>query len=243
MALIKKADFATAAREALVLQLGDLESHGHSIEAEATDRASRIVEEARAERERILAGAHEEGFERGLAQGRDAGRAEGSAAGEKKAYEETKPRLEALAGAFEEQLRALESAREDLVLAARTDLIRLALDIAGRVIKETVAADPSVVAAQFEAAARRVAARTAVVVEVNPEDEPVARAALPGIVRTITTIKSADLAPNTGLSRGSVVLRTAGGGEVDMTLEAQLERIATDLVPPPDAGPPAGDAE
>lgn len=231
MALIRKAAADAAASNAVRLDLGDLEYHAAEVRARAAADAERIIAEAQAERERLIADATETGRTAGHAEGHKKGHAEGTKAGTDKAYAEAKAELAALSQAWREQLDALHASREGLILAAKTDLVRMAIDIAGRVTQRTVETDPSVAAAQAEAAARLIATRTAVVIDVCPDDRESVERALPELVRTVAAIDSAEIAESPALSRGSVIIRTAGGGEIDATLETQLARIAADLVP------------
>ena len=54
---------------------------------------------------------------------------------------------------------------------------------------------------------------------------------LPGLMARFPECEHAEIRPDAALSRGSVVVRTPGGGEVDASMSTRLERIATALVP------------
>ena len=100
MALIKQANARDLARDAIVLDLGDLQRQAGEIVTSAKAQAAMIAVQARAERERIVAGAAEtgraQGFEAGKQEGYKAGVAEGRAA----AIAEMKERLGKLEAAW-----------------------------------------------------------------------------------------------------------------------------------------------
>ncbi|GIW73664.1 MAG: hypothetical protein KatS3mg103_0186 [Phycisphaerales bacterium] len=69
MPMIPRADAQELARQAVVLDLGDLARQGQAILQRAHERAQAIIEEAKAERQRLIEGAHQLGYQQGLEQG------------------------------------------------------------------------------------------------------------------------------------------------------------------------------
>src|SRR5690606_4694204 len=69
------------------------------------------------------------------------------------------------------------------------------------------------------------------VVAVHPEDAALAEEALPGVVARLRAGAHAELVEDAGLSRGSAVVRTPGGGAVDASIDAQVERMVRALLP------------
>lgn len=250
MALIKNSNSKLMAREAVVLDLGDLTAQGEFIKREAVAAAERTVQAARGERERIVAGAREEGLKAGRAEGLEKGLAEGRAQGRTEALAAAKESFESLRLRWENAFEAFERAREDLVSEAGTSLLRLSGEIARRVTKRQVEMDPLVVRSQLEAALRLVLAPTRLVIEVHPEEVERAREALPGLMERLGGERHADLRACETLGKGSCVIRS-DKGEIDASIATQLERAVAALMgdegagsaaavapePPKDGGP------
>ncbi len=231
MPIIRRADAELIARDAVVLNLHDLERQGADLTRQARAQAEAIVSEAKAERERLLRDAHEEGFK----EGREAGLAEGKAAGleegRAQAMQELAPALRALSERWGEALDTFLAQRDQMLVEARTDIVRLAALIAERVTKRVTELDPGVVEAQMREALALLSSRTTPRVTVHPEDEPLARQALPELLARFENAEHVELHADPQLERGSCVLRTPTGGEIDATISAQLDRIVADLLP------------
>ncbi len=231
MALLRPSELARLPREAIVLDLGDLASQGRQMCAAAQARADEIVAQARAERERILAGAREAGYAIGLEEGRATGRVQGEDAGRCAAIAEWRERLSKLESAWASGLSKFEGEREGLLRAAREELLGLALQIAERVVKRRVACDPGLVVEQVAAASAQLAKSSGVIVQVHPDDVAIVEAAFPELSRKFLALRHAKIAGDPALSRGSCVVRSQAGGMIDASLETQLDRIARAIVP------------
>lgn len=229
MALIKAANSEHSMRDAIVLDLGEIGRLGERLLSRAQAEADRMLEEARAnaaaETDEIRERARAEGFERGLAEGREAGLSEGR----QSAHAEFAERLGALEAALAEAVEAFAREREGMLSEARGDALTLALDVARRVTKRVVDADPGVAAAQAEAALRTLGRRTEAQVRVHPDDLAAVREALPALAERVDAARGVELAPDDALTRGSCVVRTRRG-EIDASIEGQLDRIADALV-------------
>lgn len=250
MALIKQANARDLARDAIVLDLGDLQRQGDMLVSQARARADAIIAEARAERQRILAGASEQGHAEGLAVGRAAGYEAGLEAGRAAALTEFKDKLAGLDAAWSAAAESFNNSRELLLRSAQRDVLRVAVRIAERVTKRVIRIDPAVAAAQLEAVLAVVVRPTRLTVRIHPDDRPTVEAALPQLAAIFTAARHVDLVDDPSLTRGScvAVTRPPGasdadgglGGEIDASISTQLERIAeallpADITPPPDS--------
>ncbi|MDX2018351.1 MAG: FliH/SctL family protein [Planctomycetota bacterium] len=246
MALIRQAEFARIAPDAITLDLGDLARQGEKLRQRARDEAERLVADGQSERAKLIAGAREQGFAQGLNEGRAQGLTQGRAEGKAQALAELKPRLDALATSFAEALTRFEGARETMLLEARREVLDLALLIAEKVVKRAIEARPELVADQLAAALAQVTSASALIVFVNPEDESLVRDALPALASRFPAAQHAELRTDAALARGSCVLRTRGQGEgahaasgtIDASIATQLSRIVESLV-----GTPASQAQ
>lgn len=243
MALIKHSNAAQIAREAIVLDLGDLTRQGQMLIESARARADQILAEARAERDRIVAGAAEKGRADGLAKGLEEGRAKGREEGRAAAITEHRAELDRLQAAWTTALDEFAAQRQMLLNHAQADVLKLAALIAGRVVKRTIELDGRVIEDQLRAVLAAVTRSTELLLRVHPADIEVARNALPALVAAFEPVRGAELVADAALTRGSCIAlsRTAsgdhagagsgGGGEIDASIETQLSRIIEAILP------------
>jgi flagellar assembly protein FliH len=231
MALIRQATAATMARDALVLDLGDLKRQADAVRARAQADAHRILADANAERERILHTAAEEGHAQGLARGMEDGFSRGRAQGLAEARSDLKTRLETLDQRWSDALDSLEKDRDRILLEAREDVLRLAIAMGELVAKRHISASPQAVIDQVAAALSLLSQPTRTTIRVHPDDLTLVQDALPTLAATIAAAAHAELAPDASLQPGDCILRTPSGGEIDASISAQLHRIAEALLP------------
>jgi flagellar assembly protein FliH len=243
MALIRNSNAASIARDAIVLDLGDLREQGERLVRSARAEAERIVAEARAERLRIIQGADEQGRAEGYGKGLEEGRAEGREQAAEAALVEHRERLSKLEQSWTAALGEFASRREDLVQGALRDVVRLAVTIAERVTKRTIELNPALVESQLAAVLAVVVRPTELVVRINPDDRAVLTAALPVLMASMPAIRHVELVDDPGVERGGCVASTradassgdAGGGEIDARISTQLSRLVETLMPGDDA--------
>jgi len=231
VALIRHAEASVAAKDAIVLDLGDLKRQGELLKAHATKQAERILADARRRREELMADAAEEGRRQGFAQGFDEGRVRGAEEGRSSAFKEASSALSEIANGWTGAIDGFESEREALLAEARQEVIRLSVRIAEKVIKRSIEVDPGVVERQLEAILSLVSRNARLVVSVHPDDESIIRDALPALMARFASASHVEIGVDEGLSRGSVVARTEAGGEIDASIDSQLERLASAVLP------------
>lgn len=233
MGLIRAADANAIARDALVLDLGDLKRQGAHIIDDAKRKAEAILSEARAEHDRLVGEASQKGYEEGLTRGTAEGRATGAAEGRAEAIETTMSELGDLRGAWTSALDVFEAQRRRLASESIVDVVRLASAVASRVTRKVVELDPETVSRQLESVLAMVLRPTSLLVAVHPEDRTLAEDAMGALVGRLAPDAECELVDDPDLSRGSVVVRHRGiagaGGEIDASIETQLDRIAEAL--------------
>lgn len=230
MGMIRQADAHMLAREAIVLDLGDLSRQAAALRQRAERDAARIAEEARRERERLIAGAaeqgHREGLERGLAEGRERGRAEGAA----EASAEHAKALAELTAAWSAALDAFGAQRDRMLDEANRDLLRLSIEIARRIVRRTTAREPGVVADQLEELLAIVARPSRLAIRIHPGDAARAREALGPLLQRFTLCTHAELIEDPEASPGTCAATTDRGGEIDASIETRLARLTAALL-------------
>lgn len=241
MALIKHAHTRSLASEAIVLDLGDLRREAERMRARAEREAAQIVDAARAERERLVAGAREEGFEAGRAAGYKEGHAEGRSAGVAEARAEASARLDALAGSLEGILDCIDGEHEGATQQARRDVLDLAIAMGERIARRAIEMDPEAAVRQVESALALVLRATDLSVRVHPDDLATVEEALPALARRIERSGRVRVEADDALVRGSAVVRTERG-EIDATVDGQIERLVESIRPMPSGAGAEGEA-
>lgn len=230
MPMIRRADAASLAREAVVLDLGDLARQGRALTERAQQEAERIVEDAKAERERLISGAAERGHAEGLAQGQAEGHAEGLERGRTEAIAAEAESLGALQASWNGALDRFEAMRVALHAEAERGVLALAVRLGERVAKRAIELDGEAAARQLVEAIDLTMQPSRVRVRVSPGDAEAVRAAMPGIADRLAGSASAVVVEDESLSHGSVVVE-ADESKVDGTIETQLARIIDVLLP------------
>jgi flagellar assembly protein FliH len=236
MALIRQSSTGTITRDAVVLDLGDLSRQGEQLKTKARADADRILAEARAERERLLAGAAEEGRAAGHAKGLEQGQREGHEAGRQAALAEMKQRLATLETGWTAALAKFEAERDNMLLEARHDVLRLACVGAELATKRAVRVEPDRVVDQVGAVLALISRPTRLTLSIHPDDRALLEEALPGLTSKYTAATHVEIATADSLDRGSCIARTGTGGEIDASIRTQLERIIESLMPEAAAG-------
>ena len=208
----------------------DIEREAVTVLEAARRRAGAILqharEEAAAERDHVLEEARRDGLARGHAEGYE----QGVAAGREEARVEHSARLGELSIALESLLRTFDADREALAGRAADEVVTLALAIAERICKRAGMFDRRVCADNAAAALRLVMRAHDVKLHVHPADLDNLSALLPEVQRRWPSLKHVTLHADAALTRGGCRVFTEGG-LVDADLQSQLDRIAADLVP------------
>jgi len=232
--LIKNSETHSLAQSAVVLDLGDLSRQADAIRAKAERDADAIIAGARKEREALVLGGREQGFEEGRKAGYKDGLQRGLEEGRAQALEESAARLSAIESAWMDALGQFEGAREQMLEQAGDQILKVAALCAERVTKRCVELDEDAVAAQMEAVLKITSHVGRLVLRIHPEDEAVAREALPDLLARLGRDVHAEIVTDASISRGSCVAKTASGGEVDASIDTQLRRVIDVLLPPSD---------
>ena len=231
MALIKSSHGGSAVAKAVILDLGDLARQGQLLRERAREQADEIVAQAHEERERIIAGAdavgHKHGFDKGFVEGTAQGREQAYAEAKREAAES----FEAVSARWTRAIDEFEASREEMLLDARHEIIAFAGVVAQRVTKRVIELDDRVVAEQMEAVLRRVFRPSRLVITISPGDEAVARETMPDLIERLSQVLQAELVVDPELSDGSCIACTSEGGEIDASIDLQIERVLSVLLP------------
>jgi flagellar assembly protein FliH len=148
-----------------------------------------------------------EAYQRGLSEGHKIGREQAAA--------ELEPLMDRLA----RSLADLATVRSRVRKTAESDLLKLAIAVARRVIHRELTLDPGSIEGLIRVALEKLESRELCRVRVHPNQEPV--------IRTLLARFSAapvELIPDPTLQSGDVLFETAHG-TLDGSIEAQLQEI------------------
>jgi flagellar assembly protein FliH len=210
--------------------LADVEAHARAIVARARQQADQLVSEAHFEGAKIRQNSYDQGFAAGTEDGIKKGTEDGRAAGKQAAMAEQKVKLEQLAKSLTSAVTELNTSRAKLESVAATEVIRLAVAIARRVTKLQGSLDPTVLTENVKSAMQLVVHSTDVRIALHPTQKQTLADALPQLRVQWPNVKHIELIEDPKLAPGGCRVFTAAG-EVDADLDAQIDRVAADLLP------------
>jgi flagellar biosynthesis/type III secretory pathway protein FliH len=127
-------------------------------------------------------------------------------------------------------LDSFAQSRDDMLLEAKHDVLRLAVLLAEKIVKRKVEIDDRVAVEQLAEVLGSLAHRTRLRVGVNPLDRSQLELALPALVKRFDA-DHVELYDDPDITRGSVVVATPTGGQIDAGIDTQLERLVAALLP------------
>lgn len=230
MPILKQQSTRPLIRDAIVLDLGDLGRQAAKLRAAAEAKAQRILDDAKAEAEAIIAAAHQQGYDTGFAQGQAAGQEAGHQDGHAKALAEGTTLIKQSTTGFMAVAQQWDQHRDQLDREARQAVLTFAIKLARKLTHRIVETDASVVVDQVGAALSRVLEPTDVVIRIHPDDRPTLREALPDLLAGVSHLNHVTLQDDPDVGRAGCVL-SFNGGEVDATLDTQMRRIVEVIAP------------
>ena len=183
---------------------------------DASTRAIAVIDDARARAKALIEEAVRNAQsvrDSAATDGRSAGIAQGQAAAES----QMEDMLQTMRGIVE----MAQVERRKVVESAEPELIRLAMEIAQRVIHQQIALDPNVVIEMTKAAIGRLVDKETVSVRVNPADLERVRGHRDEIL-SITDVKHIHVVEDQRVDRGGVVVET-DGGTIDARVQTQVK--------------------
>lgn len=228
MGLIKSNN---APASVLPFSMADIEQQARALLQQARQRAAQIIQQAHAEAMQIKSQAQAQALADGLKQGLLEGRERGRREGHDQAIEENRQALQSLIAHLTEACQQLEQSRKQLESDVVRELIALAVAIARRVSKRLGEVDPQTVVENVAQAVKLVVHAHTVRIAIHPSQRATLDDALPHLRLSWPKLEHVELVDDPTLSPGGCRVFTGAGGEIDATLETQIERIAHELVP------------
>jgi len=185
--------------------IDDASTQAIALLADARAKARTVVEEAVRSAQAVRDAA--------VADGRTAGMAEGKAAAERQ--------MDDMLTTMRNIVDMARAERRKVIETAEPELVRLAMDIAERVIHQQIALDPNVVLEMTKAAIARLLDKDTVTVRVNPADLERVRSHRDEIL-AIGDLKNLRIQEDQRVDHGGVVIET-DGGTIDARVGTQVK--------------------
>lgn len=227
--VIKSREFERMSRHAFPFSMKDLEEEASLILSNARTQAETILAKVQGEGVRIK----REAYEQGLREGREKGVVDGRETGLHEAKEQALADYAAKAGqltsTFQTVLAEWDKQKKHYLATAEKDLLVLTLEIAKRVIKRIGRFDREAAVENLKDVIHRIGRKSDVQVRVHPSDV----AAVELFARELTVAEKdwehVDILADETVSPGGCKLMLREG-QVDATLETQIDHISTLLV-------------
>jgi len=229
-AVLKSSDQQFRTHRFHAFNLDDLEVLAGRILQGARAKARELLRDAHLQAEQIRVQAAEtarrEGLEQGRLEGAHQGREQALADAAKQFAEEQKELLSTL----QDTLERFESEQNQLLSDARDDVIRLAIGIARRVTKRYAAGDTEVAVENLREVIERVGQSHIAQIVVNPADAESIRKFASGLVGALDRVRQVTVTESDQVEPGGCLVRLPEG-QIDASVETQLDRIAQALLP------------
>lgn len=188
------------------------------------DRANMMVETAKKQADQIKTFAakkgYEEGFNKGLQEGLEKGREESIS----KAEADTA----SLRSLLENIGNELQSHRELIRGQAETELLKLAVLVAEKILKHELKFEEIAARVNVREAIHLASERSHVRIFVSPDDLDMMKEFEPTLMREFADIEGIDFIADSEITRGGCIVATHSG-KVDMRIETQLAEIEKEL--------------
>jgi len=230
MSVIKANNTVGFAKDAIVLDLGDLGRQAARLRMVAEDKAASIVTEAELKAKDLIAGAEQIGLEQGKAAGIEQGLAEGREQGREEALAEFREQFAQLHAAWSDVAEQWDAQTKGMAIEARQIVTEFALKMGERLVHRVIEVDPSVVIDQVAGALALVLRPLDVSVRVNPSDLTVISQALPQLLEEFDHLEHIHLAEDADVSAGGCLV-SYGQGQIDATIETQIRRVVDLILP------------
>ena len=230
------------------LHLDDVAAEAKRMIRYAQRQADRIVAMAREEAETARLADDQAGYSEGLARGRREGYAEGRQAGLQEAQQQFRTQADELLALLKQIVSQLEDARREILQSGRTELLELAVALARKIVGVVAVRDIEAARINLAKVLEARGAAGEITLKVNPGQLRSLREYCKELDEGMGRESPVQLEADERVGPGGVKLQTPGG-EIDATIETQLDNVVSALLGPGrlfacgGEPPPAGECE
>ncbi len=210
--------------------MNDVEKAAKGVLLKAKLQAEQLIASAMDEAEQLKEQARQEGSREGFEHGHAEGARHGTEAGRQQALKQHSAELTTLITTLRETLTQIDAHRLSIETDGTTEVVKLAITIAQRVIKRQAAIDPAVLEANVADAMKLAVSSADLRIAVHPAQRASLQESLPRLKVAFPTLKHVEIVDDTTLTPGGCRLFTRGGS-IDADLGAQLDRVVAELMP------------
>ena len=224
MSNIVKSEKARAYHAAAVFDLADIEAKAASIITAANKQSAAALAAARKEAVDIRKRAADDGRAEGIETGRAQGVELGSAEGREAAFAEASEGFSAAAASLASACADLASRKDNLFLQAETDLLKLSILIARKVVAREIEADKYISADNLKRCLSLLSEKRNLVARVAPSALDAVNERLPEIAAQTGDLSSVKVVADDSIAPGGCLV-TGAAGLIDATIESQFGEI------------------
>jgi flagellar assembly protein FliH len=194
-----------------------------------TDQATRYLSEIKRQGDAILKQAEEQAVER-REEAREAGYAEGLNQADEEIEQRARARAERqILPSLEKAVKQLAEGRAAFLRAWETSAIRLAIALAERLVRRTIAADAGVTPELVSEALELAAGSAEITLRMNPDDLRTLGSTVDDLLKNLGQAAPIRTVADERLAQGDCIVQTRDG-TIDARLTARLERIEQELL-------------
>ena len=234
MSNVVKAERAEAYSSALAFDLADIERQAAEVISAAQASAAGILASASKDADAMRSQAAAEGRAAGTKEGREAGLSAGREEGRKAGIAAAKGEIEAATRTLVEACEQLGRMKDGLFSLAESDLLKLAILIARKVVAKEVSADSHISAVNVKRCLEMLSQRKNLVVRVAPQAVALVQESLPDLARRMGDLASVKIAGDDSVAPGGCLV-TGESGVLDATIESQFAEVERILFGEPNA--------
>ncbi len=183
---------------------------------EARDQARQIMEQAQVQSQQIKDEAYRRGLEQAVL---DA---------EKKAEEKYQVLFREEVKKITQLRKAIETSYSDIVRKAENSLVKLALDVAKKIVRQECSSQEKVVLTMVKEGLSRIGDKVEVRVRINPTQLPAVKKYRDTLQAEFEGIKEFEIIADSGITPGGCVIETESGS-LDLRIEKQFAEIKENL--------------
>lgn len=219
----------TNSESIVAYQYSDLQKTAKSILAKATETANKKIEQAKKNIYELEEKMRQQGYDKGFAEGVAAGEIEGRKSGEVSARADFESKVGALNGALQNILGELNFRKLTIQAQAEADLLKLALEIAKKIVRREIQVDERFVVPILQEAVALTNNKNDLIIRVNSEDHRVIEEEIPTLEAIFSDLGRVSIIDDDSLERGGIKVGSRHG-EVDMSLEEQFVALDKALI-------------
>ena len=207
----------------------DLEKQGEKYLADIKEQADKILADARREADAISGQSQQNGYEKGIAEGRKHAQQEIDEKANKLSEIAVQGKVATIVPALEKVAQTLLQEKDSWLYSWEQMAIELAARIAGKLVHRAIELEPELSTEMLRSTLELVAGTPEVTVYLNPDDYETLGEERDAIVKALSTCGKVTVQAEEHLARGDSRVETQHGS-IDASLETQIERIASELI-------------